>query len=497
MTESGSEPDRRAHWRSDALGAPDDGDALRRALLDNPWLEVGADWRGVAAGWPRRSGFDRAFNHLHRGLARPGQTAPLALIGPRRVGKTTLLRQLVARLLEVGVAPAAVQWLDVGAPALAGHDLTAAAAALAAAAGADPAVLLLDHAERRPGWPAELRRLRARFPAAVVLAASAVAPLDDGAAGGAAGLAMLERLPLPPIGFAEYLRLNGGERTLVEPMTFGGRTMYAAPDVAALDRAFLAWLNSGGFPETVLLPGRDAGGDGATAAAALRARVLPAALDEGLAARYGIASPAELQWLFVRLARNTGGEIAVEGLAEASGLAKNTVRRYLDYLEAAGLVWRMPRVHPAGGRFRRMRTFKLHLTAPCLYAGLFGPLTADSPALPALTETGVLAQWQGAPDRAHLHFARLPEGAVDLIGLDPDSGRPAWACALAGDDASLDGTGIEGLIAFAHRNAPLRWLGATTRTRAGLRHHGGLEVWHRPASQYCYEAGRRLAETAP
>lgn len=83
---------------------------------------------------------------------------------------------------------------------------------------------------------------------------------------------------------------------------------------------------------------------------------------------------------------------------------------------------------------------------------------------------------------------------MDLIGLDADSLRPSWACALTGRDDSLTGIGVEGLIAFARRNAPLRWLGAVTRTQAGLRRHDGLEVWHRPAGQYCYEVGRRVAE---
>lgn len=482
MTLSAAE--NRFPWRA---AAPDDADVVCRLSADNPWRAAPPGWRDSAALWPRRQIFDRVFNRLRDAVARPERAPALALVGPRRVGKTALLRQLAGRLLETGVAEAqSVLLLDAAAPVLIGRDLSEAVELLAA--GAEPRVLLLDGAERRADWPAELRRLRARFPGAAVLAASALRPDGDGAA----GLGELETLVLPPLGFAEYLRLVGAEKTLLEPMRFGGRTMYAAPDPAALDRAFLAWLNGGGFPEIVLLPTAAAGGGGGTEAAC--ARLAGLILDEGLAARRGVADPMELQALFVRLARNTGGETSVEELAAASGLAKNTVRRYLDYLEAAGLVRRMPRVHPAGGRFRRMRTFKIHLAAPCLYAGLFGPVGPAHPALAALTETGVLAQWQGSRQQDGLHFARLPEGPVDLIGLDPDSGRPAWACALAGRDDSLDGAGVEGLIAFARRNAPLRWLGATTRTKAGLRSHGGLEVWHRPAGQYCYEVARRVAE---
>ena len=55
---------------------------------------------------------------------------------------------------------------------------------------------------------------------------------------------------------------------------------------------------------------------------------------------------------------------------------------------------------------------------------------------------------------------------------------------------------VDALVRFAKLNAPLRWVGATTRTTAALKTHDGIEIWHRPAAQYCYEIGRRAADEA-
>ncbi|WP_109117619.1 AAA family ATPase [Azospirillum sp. TSO22-1] len=444
---------------------------LDRLALDNPW------WRGAPdpelAGLPKRAFFDGFLRRLER----TGPERPLVLIGPRRVGKTVLVRQAIARLIEDGAPPRSLLYADLTAPVVHGVPLERLARGLRAAAGLEgPGVLVLDGVHNVRGWEAEVAVLAAALPDLRVVAVA------SGAAQRVAGAFVL-----PPLTFAEYLRLTGAERDLVEPMVFGkGPPMYVVRDMAALNERFGHYINGGGFPEAVLLrPGRDS-------ARLLRGEVLGALLHQDLPGLAGIAGTAELNALFTLLARNTGREVSIEVLAERAGLAKNTVRRHLDYLEASYLILRMGRVHPAGDRFQRMRTFKVHLAAPCLYAALFGPVAPDDPAFAALTESAIVGQWLASAERTRLAYARLPEGPVDLVALDAVTDRPAWVCVLSGSDEAT----INGMIQFAKRNAPLRWVGSTTRTVASLKAHDGVEVWHRPASQYCYEVGRRAVEDA-
>lgn len=474
-----------------------EADVTERLALDNPWWRDPRRCGAEDAGIPRRDFFEpflRAVNRPGRNsslanssLADPPHgNPPLILAGPRRVGKSVLVRQAIQRLLETGTPASSIAYAALDAPAVQGLPLDRLVAALRAQAQGD-GVVLLDSIHHARGWEEQLPAIAAAHPGARIVAVSSGGVRRAAPAGCA-------EFVLPPLTFCEHLRLTGAERELVEPMFFGkGPPMYVVRDVAALNERFLHYINGGGFPEALLV--RPSQGD---AARLLRGEVLGALLHQDLPGIAGIGGTAELNALFVLLARNTGREVSIEAIAERAGIAKNTIRRYLDYLEASFLIVRMARVHPEGGRFQRMRTFKIHLTAPCLYAALFGPVSADDPVFPALAESAVVGQWLASPERSRLHYARLPEGPVDLVSLTPGGGsRPSWACALAGtDDSVRDGASISGLIQFAKRNAPLRWVGATTRTLASLKAHEGIEVWHRPASQYCYEVGRRVAEDA-
>ncbi len=453
-----------------------DTDIIGRLALDNPWWRTGVPDPDVAA-LPQRA----FLGGLLRRLERTGPERPLLLAGPRRVGKTVLVRQAIGRLIEGGAPPPSLLYADLTSPTLHGMPLERLARGLRAAAGPHgPGVLVLDGIHHVRNWQTAVATLAAALPDLRVMAV---------ASGGA--LPVPDAFVLPPLTFVEYLRLIGAERDLIEPMVFGkGPPMYVVRDMAALNERFLHYINGGGFPEVVLLRalGRDS-------ARLLRGEVLGALLHQDLPGLAGIAGTPELNALFTLLARNTGREVSIEAVAERSGLAKNTVRRHLDYLEASHLILRMGRVHPEGGRFKRMRTFKVHLSAPCLYAALFGPVAADDPMLAALSEGAIVGQWLASEERTRLVYARLPEGPVDLVALSADTGQPAWACVLSGTDASVgDETKINGLIQFSRRNAPLRWAGSTTRTLTALKTHDGVEVWHRPASQYCYEVGRRALD---
>lgn len=461
-----------------------EAEMMDRVALDNPWWG-GPQRNGGApdaemAALPRRAFFEAFLRRVGRAEGAP----PLVLAGPRRVGKTVLVRQAIQRLLETGTPADSIAYAALDAPAVQGLSLDRLVAALR---GRTPeaGLVVLDAIHHARGWEERLPAIAAAHPDVRIVAVSSGGARREVPAG-------CEEFVLPPLTFAEYLRLTGAERDLIEPMFFGkGTPMYVVHDVAALNARFLHYINGGGFPEALLLrPHGDAG-------RLLRGEVLGALLHQDLPGLAGIGGTAELNALLLLLARNTGREVSIEGIAEQAGIAKNTIRRYLDYLEASFLIVRMARVHPEGGRFQRMRTFKIHLTTPCLYAALFGPVAADDPVLPALAESAVLGQWLASRELPRLHYARLPEGPVDLVSLSAESGRPSWACALAGIDAAVVGDAtINGLIQFAKRNAPLRWVGATTQTVASLKTHDGVEVWHRPASQYCYEVGRRVADEA-
>ena len=130
---------------------------------------------------------------------------------------------------------------------------------------------------------------------------------------------------------------------------------------------------------------------------------------------YGISDIQELNRLFTTLAYNSGHEVSLEGLSKSSGVAKNTIKRYLEYLEAAFLIRRVERIDRNAKRFKRAVSFKVYLINPSMRAALFGRIDGDDVAMGAMTETAIFSQWQHS--KTELYYARWNSGEIDIVYL--------------------------------------------------------------------------------
>ena len=111
-------------------------------------------------------------------------------------------------------------------------------------------------------------------------------------------------------------------------------------------------------------------------------------------------------------------EVSIEELAREAKIAKNTLRKYLDFLEGAWLIKRLHRVDKNAKRFQRAVAFKVYLTSTCWYSALFGPVYPGDAVYKRLVETAVFTQWLGAPERiSAMTYASWRSGKVDLVGF--------------------------------------------------------------------------------
>jgi len=206
---------------------------------------------------------------------------------------------------------------------------------------------------------------------------------------------------------------------------------------------------------------------------------------------YGIQNIQELNRLFQVLAFNTGQEVSLEGLSQNSGVAKNTIQRYLTYLETAFLIHRLRRVDDTARRFVRQRGFKVYLTNTSMRAALFSPLEGSHPGFGALAETAVFCQWLHSPTLRHLYYARWAGGEVDAVMLKPPATRPRWAYDVKWSDHHVSRLEeLRPMLDFAVRNR-LRTVGVTTRTKAGIFPTDllGTELRIFPLALHCYALG--------
>ncbi|MEQ5776231.1 ATP-binding protein [Thalassospira sp. NFXS8] len=426
---------------------PGEPDFLRRLMLDNPWWDGITD--DVVHNLPERAFFKRFWNAIERG---DGDKKAVLLTGPRGVGKTVMLRQAVSQLLDGDTPRRHVCYVSLEHPLFLELDISRLPRLLRASRGisADhPLWLFIDEVSYQRDWEAQLAKLLQADPMLRVVAVSALAP-------NAENRSHLTTLFLPPFSFAEYLGQQGIKPAdvLPEPPNAGRFTTDVPDGLIELNRLFEDYINEGGF--------HDRNGE---------AGAIHRSLHSDLPGLHGISSPSDLHRLFVLLAYNTGAEFSIETLARELDLAKNTLRRYLEYLESAWLVRRLERIDQDAKPFQRAVAFKVHLIHPGLRSGLIGGRAEGEDTVTRLVETAIQTQFlASSTGMESLFYARWGHYEVPFVFLDRRSGTPLFAYhCMWRDDAIRKPKEVRALVNFkTSHDLPL---GAFVLTKAQW--HGG------------------------
>lgn len=455
-------------------------DIAERMRLDNLWFAP--EIVDPVAAWPKRhyfAGFLRLVKDVKTRRA-------VVLMGPRRVGKTIMLQQAAWKLIDGGVSPYAVLYLALDTPVYNRIPLERLIAIYREHFAPDkgPLYIFFDEIQYLKDWEVHLKSLvDTHKDIKFVASGSAAAALKTKSAESGAG--RFTDFLLPPLTFAEFMKFSDGLESLIQinPNT---DNLVTASDIQAVNRAFVDYLNYGGYPELVINRHlqaniqRYAGAD-----------IVDKVLLRDLPSLYGISDIPELNSLFMSLAYNTGHELSLEGLSQSSQLAKNTLKRYIEYLEAAFLIRKVERIDVNARRFQRATSFKVYLTNPCMRASLFGPLNPDDTALGAIAETAIYSQWFHAQEVNQMRYARWDRGEVDLVYLNKAMQQPDWAVEVKWSDRYYNRPSELGaLLEFARKNKSITdGVLATTLTSFGRRRSGGVEVRFQPTALYCYEVG--------
>ena len=85
----------------------------------------------------------------------------------------------------------------------------------------------------------------------------------------------------------------------------------------------------------------------------IRNDIIDKVLLRDLPSLYGIQDVQELNSLFTTIAYNSGNEFTYDNLSETSGVSKNTIKKYIEYLEAAFLIRVIHRIDINAKKFKR------------------------------------------------------------------------------------------------------------------------------------------------
>jgi hypothetical protein len=188
---------------------------------------------------------DMTLRRVHGAVSLPNKAT--AVIGMRRVGKTTFLNQLRRERLQRGVARERLPYLNLEDEQLAGLNAKDLGLALEeyyrrfpALRRAETVTWCLDEVQVVPGWERFVRRVLDSENVEIFLSGSSAALLSRELATAMRGRAW--EVVIHPFSFEEYLRHH---RQPVPPRP----EFVPAAERSALERAFLEYLAIGGFPE--------------------------------------------------------------------------------------------------------------------------------------------------------------------------------------------------------------------------------------------------------
>lgn len=408
------------------------------------------------------------------------------LMGPRRVGKTVMIHHTIERLTQDGFPASQIVYFSVDHPLYNDLSLEDFLKLFSETNAIDitvtPVYVFFDEIQYLKNWEIHLKKIVDDYPnIKAVASGSAAAALK--LKSNESGAGRFTDFLLPPLTFYEYLLLSG-ETELVNMEKISVHTRhYKSTDINSLNRKFIDYINYGGYPEVVLSseikenPTRF-----------IKSDIIDKVLLRDLPSLYGIQDIQELYYLFTTLALNTANEISLEELSRKSGVAKNTIKKYLEYLEAAFLIRIIHRVDRSGKKFKRANYFKVYLTNPSIRAALFSPVRDDDPAIGPLVETAVFSQWFQYEGDGPLFYARWEKGEIDLVSILPDR-KFSWALEVKWSDYHPDNVSkLPYVVSFCHANNLLRII-ITTKTINKTVEYKNISFDFVPASEYCFTVG--------
>ncbi|MEJ7933526.1 ATP-binding protein [Sphingobium sp. AN558] len=458
-------------------------DIQARITRDNPWWNV-VHFSGIPEDeLPRRVYFapfkQLALNFKVRRAA--------ILLGPRRVGKTVMIKQIIIEAMKEGVCPGNILYASIDTPLYSSLGLQSFMDFVPPAAQGERGVIVFDEIQYLRDWEQHLKDLVDSYPNVKFIASgSAAAALRLKSKESGAG--RFSDFMLPPLTFYEFLEFTGQGELVHE----SGDKKYSTDDMEALNSSFIDYLNFGGYPEAALNleirndPDRF-----------IRSDIIEKVLLKDLPSLYGIQDIQGLNKLFMYLAYNTGAEASLEKISQSSGMAKPTIRKYIEYLESAFLIIKISTVDDTCRSLQRERHFKIYLNNPSIRAALFGPVSADdSVTIGHLAESAVFSQWQHSSSFGQLRYARWKnEGEVDVVYLDHKQ-KPAWIGEVKWSDRVKDNLDRETRhmkhLVGRHKIDSAFF---TTKTFTSAEVLSDVALSIRPTALYCYMVGRNITRS--
>ena len=325
----------------------------------NPW------WRSEKIAdlptWRRA-----AFGEILQWVKSPPVPRALLLSGMRQIGKTTLFMQVIEDLLADGTPPGQILYATLDHPLL---RLTSLDDLLTMWRESEPAregpeYVFLDEIQYAANWQTWVKhQVDFHKKRRLAVTGSAIPLVTEGQE---SGVGRWHTHRLATFSFYEHMQVKQTSMPSI-PLLSSLQNLLSwsesvfqrvAADAQPLVGHFNDYLLRGGFPQCAFVQSE------VTAQKLIREDIVDKVLLRDMTALYGVRNSAELERVFLYLCQHDGGLLNITDLSKNLEVSKQTANTYIQHLEAAHLIYRLP---PLGyGKEVLRGRFKVYLADPSI-----------------------------------------------------------------------------------------------------------------------------------
>jgi uncharacterized protein len=402
----------------------------------SPWLQ--AQLQGSALSQLpafRRDAFDAIFSDV---MHLPQM---VSVTGPRRVGKTTLLKQCIQKIIADSPEPLAqaqrILYFSMDDPALelpgvsADAFFNALVAAASESAKTGAVYLFLDEIQRFPRWELYLKKYYdLKTPVKFVVSGSASSPIFKKSRESLLG--RIKDFHVLPFSFREWtsaiadselstalIDSMGRKGALAQLSTFERIDFSVQEAIKSMDGVGKAWhemvhafLFEGGFPEVWQLPTLE------SKQTYLYQNQVERVIFEDLLVAAEFRKPEMLRRFYIGLLKDPGRENNITQLAKVLELDRRTVESYFPLLEATDLVWRLHK-HTSTKATPKAGNFKTYLVDLAVRNAVMKltqeQMAADAALMGHYAENVVANHLRRWPGLVELGYWRQANDEIDFI----------------------------------------------------------------------------------
>lgn len=313
----------------------------------NPWWRVGTMPKDMVKPIKRF-----AYHESMRWLEHATVRRFVLLSGARRVGKTTIMYQMIQSLLDKGVQPKSIMYLSFDHPILKFYSVEELVEIYTTNVFPNEKCwLFFDEIQYADNWELYLKVFYDSKPHFYITATGSASPVIEKGAGDS-GVGRWNIVRVPTLSFYEYCKLTEIRdipkfNIDVKPTALASMDENTQREIMhllePLQKHFTRYLAVGGFPELVLSD------DDFGAKRILREDVVDKVLKRDIPSLFNIRNATTLEKVFLYLCFHSSNIINTSTISkELDGTPRATIDNYIEYLERANLIYKSMPIGLAG-----------------------------------------------------------------------------------------------------------------------------------------------------